>query len=83
MTVVTTAAHHGRSGKSVGLGASPGPRWHGLADLAVRARDRLSPEGYKKRQGVDPAWPPVQAATRQMRTFPRNATDVTAETSDL
>jgi hypothetical protein len=30
-----------------------------LADLAVRARDRLSPRGFKKCQEVDPAWPPA------------------------
>jgi hypothetical protein len=48
-------------------------RWQGLADLAVRARDRLSPRGFKKCQEVDPAWPPVQVrcGERQDLAFPR------------
>ena len=32
-----------------------------LADLAARARARLSRKGFKKREEVDPAWLPVQA----------------------
>src|ERR1700733_5497861 len=33
--------------------------WQRLADLAVRARDRVFPRGFKKGQEVDPAWPPA------------------------
>ncbi len=45
--------------------------WQRLADLAARARDRLSRERFKKRQEVDPAWPPVvsQSGARPVRVM--------------
>jgi hypothetical protein len=51
----------GLSGKISRPRCSAGLTVARLAGLAVRVRDRLSREGFKKCQEADPAWPPVHA----------------------
>jgi hypothetical protein len=58
------ARRHERKGAK--LRGLAGLRWLRLADLVVRARVRLSPQGVQECQEADPAWPPVHpSAARQ------------------